>query len=349
MMLSGGAVGGLDSPQEKLGGLLADPARADLDGGQRRAVVRRLRDIVEADHRAVAAGDEAAVGEPDQHAEGADVVVAEDRGRVVRARRVSSRAHGLLAFLAGRQAIDDRPDGQAVARQGLAIGMGAVAGGRGAASAADEGEAAMAEPDEMLGGQRHAEAEIGADMVAHRAGRGGAASAPPAGRGDAAARRCPGSVPSAGLSSSPSTRCSRIRSMKRSWRSRRFRRVGEKGDPAGAIQRLVDPGGELGIEGVGDLADDQPDRLGQARPQIGGGAVIDIAERGRWRSWTRSRVGRATSGLLRRTSETVAGETPARLAMSFTVARFCMRSVPALPVSPIGPRCFGATSRFRSI
>ena len=47
---------------------------------------------------------------------------------------------------------------------------------------------------------------------------------------------------------------------------RRFRGIGEKGDPAGAIQRLVDPRRQLGVEGIGDLADDEPDRLGHGAP-----------------------------------------------------------------------------------
>ena len=46
---------------------------------------------------------------------------------------------------------------------------------------------------------------------------------------------------------------------------RRFGRIGEKGDPAGAIERVIDAGGQLGVERIGDLADDQADGVGQAR------------------------------------------------------------------------------------
>src|SRR5207237_91245 len=64
----------LDAAEDEVRRLLADLAGADLDGGQRRPVVRRLGDVVEADHSAVAAGGEPAIGERDQDARGADVV-----------------------------------------------------------------------------------------------------------------------------------------------------------------------------------------------------------------------------------------------------------------------------------
>src|SRR4029079_337225 len=38
----GRSFGGPDAPQEQLGRLLADPPRADIDGGEGRAVMRRL-------------------------------------------------------------------------------------------------------------------------------------------------------------------------------------------------------------------------------------------------------------------------------------------------------------------
>ena len=61
--------------------------------------------------------------------------------------------------------------------------------------------------------------------------------------------------------------------------SRRFPGICEKRNPAGAIQRVVHPRGQFGVERVGDLADDEPDRIGMARTEIGGGAIVDIAER----------------------------------------------------------------------
>ena len=61
--------------------------------------------------------------------------------------------------------------------------------------------------------------------------------------------------------------------------SRQFPGICEKRNPPGAIQRVVHPRGQFGVERVGDLADDEPDRIGIARAEIGGGAVIDIAQR----------------------------------------------------------------------
>ena len=60
---------------------------------------------------------------------------------------------------------------------------------------------------------------------------------------------------------------------------RRFRGVGDEGDPARLVEHVVDSGGELGVERIGDLADDEPDGMGDARAQIGRGAVVDISER----------------------------------------------------------------------
>ena len=60
---------------------------------------------------------------------------------------------------------------------------------------------------------------------------------------------------------------------------RRFPGIGDEGDPARLIERIVDASREFRVERIGDLADDQPDRMGDARSEIGGGAVIDVAER----------------------------------------------------------------------
>ena len=38
--------------------------------------------------------------------------------------------------------------------------------------------------------------------------------------------------------------------MKRSWRAGDFGGVGEERDPAGAIEHVVDAGGQLGVEGL---------------------------------------------------------------------------------------------------
>src|SRR5262249_18630034 len=125
----------------------------------------RLRDVVEADHGAILPRGEAAVRQPNEHARGADVVVAEDGGGIV-ALASDQAPDRALPFRPGRQAVDDRPRGQAVARQRLTKGLNPVAGRGGAAPAADEGQAPVAETDEMLGRQPHAEAEVGADMIA---------------------------------------------------------------------------------------------------------------------------------------------------------------------------------------
>src|SRR5262249_49388119 len=144
---------------------LADPVRVDLDRGQGWTVMRRFRDVVEADHGAILACGEAAVRQADEHARGADIVVAEDGGGIaaLAGEQAPDRA---LPFRPGRQAVDARPRGQAMAGQRLTKGLDPVAGRGGAPPAPDEGQVPMAETDEMLGRQPHTEAEVGADMIA---------------------------------------------------------------------------------------------------------------------------------------------------------------------------------------
>ena len=59
----------------------------------------------------------------------------------------------------------------------------------------------------------------------------------------------------------------------------RFRGIGDESDPARLIERIVDSRRKLGVERIGDLADDQPDGVGEAHAQIRRRAMIDIAER----------------------------------------------------------------------
>ena len=58
-----------------------------------------------------------------------------------------------------------------------------------------------------------------------------------------------------------------------------LRGVGDERHPARLIEGVVDPGGKLRVERVGDLANDQADGMRQAGAQVRRGAVIDIAER----------------------------------------------------------------------
>ena len=239
--------------------------------------MRRLRNIVEADHRAVLAGDEPAIAEPDEDADGAKVVVADDRRRVAPAADEQALDRP-LALLAGGQAIDDRSDRQAVPRQRLAIGLRAVARRRSVPSAADERNATVAELDQMFGGQPHAEAEVGADMVM---------VAPPEATQDLDDRhiepmqtlddlrigsfRGAQQQPVDAMLAHPLDEAVLTR--------RRLAGIGEKRHPAGAIERFIGSRRQFGIERIGDFADDEPDGVGVARPEVGGGAIIDIAER----------------------------------------------------------------------
>ena len=72
----------------------------------------------------------------------------------------------------------------------------------------------------------------------------------------------------------------------------RFCGVGDEGDPARLIEGVIDSRRELGVERIGDLADDQPDGMGEARAQIRRGAMVDIAKRIHGRLDAGSRVGR---------------------------------------------------------
>ena len=76
---------------------------ADGDGGQRRPMHRAFGNVVEADHRDVAAGREAAIGEAQHDAERAQVVVAEDGGRGVGvvSKQLADRARRLPRGSAG--------------------------------------------------------------------------------------------------------------------------------------------------------------------------------------------------------------------------------------------------------
>jgi hypothetical protein len=133
----------------------------------------------------------------------------------------------------------------------------------------------MSEPDEMLGGERHAEAEIGADMVRaalaeasqHLHDRHALSSQQVDGRGprafswrdqDAVDPLLPHAGDEAILP------------------RRRLRRIGDICDPTRPIERLVYACGELGVEWVRDLANDKADRMGKTRSQIGSRAIVHI-------------------------------------------------------------------------
>ena len=54
--------------------------------------------------------------------------------------------------------------------------------------------------------------------------------------------------------------------------------LGQKQQIALLLQHLAHPGGHLGIEGVGDVAQDQPHQIGLLAAQVGGGAVGHVVE-----------------------------------------------------------------------
>ena len=94
---------GLDPAKQQVRGLLADLARADGDRGQRGPVECRLGDVVEADDRDVAPGKQAAIGEAEHHAEGAEIVVANDGGRIAGSPRSSMATAPAPSSRVGRQ------------------------------------------------------------------------------------------------------------------------------------------------------------------------------------------------------------------------------------------------------
>ena len=75
---------------------------------------------------------------------------------------------------------------------------------------------------------------------------------------------------------------------------------------------------QLGEEGIGQIVDDHPDDVRRLAPQIGGAAVVDVAERVGRLAHPRGGLG-LISGLPCSTSDTVDLETPASRAMSVMV------------------------------
>ncbi len=136
----------------------------------------------------------------------------------------------------------------------------------------------MAEPDQVLGRKRHAEAEIRSHLV----GVALAEAAEHLHDGQAAAAKLVddrriGSL--GGRKQQPVDAMLAHAGDEAVLAGRRLRRVGKEGHPSGAIEGVVDAGGELGVERVGDLADDEPDRLRRARTHVRRGAIIDVSER----------------------------------------------------------------------
>src|SRR6516225_3382160 len=149
-------------------------------------------------------------------------------------------------------------------RQGVAIGMGTVARRRCSAPATDEGEAAVAQTDQVLSRQGHAETEIRPDMVALAAAE--AAQDLHHRQSEAAQAVDSGGVGAFGGAQEKTADAMLAHALDEAILTRwRFGGIGEKGEPARAIERLVDACGELGVERVGDLTDDEPDGLGLAR------------------------------------------------------------------------------------
>ena len=130
----------------------------------------------------------------------------------------------------------------------------------------------------MFGRQRHAETEIGADMI-------GIALAETAQHLDNRQALSPHVVDDRRVGAFGRREKQTVNAVfphagdEAVLPDRRLGCVGEEGNPAGAIETILDAGGQLGIKRIGDLAHDQTDRLGQPGAQIGRGAVVDIAER----------------------------------------------------------------------
>ena len=136
----------------------------------------------------------------------------------------------------------------------------------------------MPEADQVLGGQRHAEPEVGADVV----------GALPA---DAPKHLHDGNA--VALQFVDDVGCGAFRrreqdavdpmlahaSDEAALAGGQFCGVGDEGDPAGLIEGVIDSRRELGVERIGDFADDQPDGMREARAQIRRGAMVDIAKR----------------------------------------------------------------------
>ena len=276
MIVSGAPSGDFTRRSKRLAASSPIRRASDGDGRQRRPMHRAFGDVVETDDCDVAARPEPAIDEADHDPERAEIVMAKNGGRLVRSCPEQSPDR-FRAVLPGRHAVDDRAERQPVARQGLVERLRPVARRRNPPSAADEGDPLVAEPDQVLGGESHTEPKIRADMIGvlrpsppqHLNDRNALAAqlVEACGRG-ALGRREQDAVDAVLAHPRDEPLLPR----------RRFRRVGEKRHPPGLVQRLVDPRRQFGVEGVSDLADDEADRVRQARPEIGGGAMVDIAE-----------------------------------------------------------------------
>ena len=213
---------------------------------------------------------------PTMNAERAEVVVAEDRGRLVGAPR-NSRPTALRPL---RGSAGSRRSGRSAIRTAPAS-RDRPAPGRAPATRdarRRRRRSVVPEADQVLGGQRHAEPEVGADMI-----RALASDSPQhLHDGQALPAQPLDDSASGALGGREQDAVDPVLAHARDEAAlarRRLRGVGEKRHPARPVERLVDSGRQFGVERIGDLADDQADRVRQPRPQIGRGAVVDIAER----------------------------------------------------------------------
>lgn len=154
-----------DAADQELGRFAAHLVLEIPDRRQGRIPLRRFLDVVAADDREIDAGLAPAMAQSEHRAEGGEIVHADGCGG-----RIGRVEHGLdppRAVLARAvSGIDQaRVDGQAVAGQDLAIAVIAVAARRDALVLADEGDAAVAEADQMLHRQDGAVPVVGADEI----------------------------------------------------------------------------------------------------------------------------------------------------------------------------------------
>ena len=85
-------------------------------------------------------------------------------------------------------------------------------------------------------------------------------------------------MPRAGETISPATPCSSIEVSTSFLAHRIFGGVGDERHDAGRLEDPLDADREFGEEGVGEVVDDHADDVGLRLAQIGGAAVVDVAE-----------------------------------------------------------------------
>ena len=251
--------------------------RIDRDGGERRQGVARAGDIVEADHAEVAAHHSPRFVQGIQNAEGHHVAEAESRCRGLF--EIEDAPQCVHAAAAVERCRHDqggiRHDAGRLQRE--AVAAHSLGGDAGGVAAAEKGDAPVAERQQSLGGHARAQDIVGHDRtqpsVRHPAHDlddrhvpiGHGPRLPDAGAKGRAEDEAGRAVLAHGLHD-PALAC------------RVLPGVGHERDVAGGFQRLFQPDSELREEGVGQVVDDHGDHVAGLASEIGGVAVVDVAE-----------------------------------------------------------------------